>query len=230
MSGVGDGAEEEVHRADEPLEEVGELDALGRGEGAEGMGHELRPPFGDLGVSSGSGRRDGDADDTAVVVARVPGGEAGVDEALGRRGHHHLPGGRSGFGVCDPCTVASEQQVLHAHVGKTDARRPEATRVDAEAHRQLVTTWSDLDRRKPLRLRLLRLHPLLLLRDKQLGLRRLDLLVVLKQRIRDSRFGDTDRNDFNAWCPFIATILECLGQLFIQGIEFIDENLLQSML
>lgn len=86
MSGVSDGAEEEVHRADEAFEEVGELDALGRGEGAENMGHELRPPFGDLGMSSGSGRRDGDADDPAVVVARVPGGEPGVHEALHRTG------------------------------------------------------------------------------------------------------------------------------------------------
>jgi len=86
VSGVSDGAEEEVHCADEALEEVGELEALGRGEGAEDVSHELRPPFGDLGVASGSGRRDGDADDPTVVVARVPGGEPGVHEALHRTG------------------------------------------------------------------------------------------------------------------------------------------------
>jgi hypothetical protein len=86
VSGVGDGAEEVVDRADEPFEEAGELDALGRGEGAEDVGHELRPPFGDLGVAGGSGCRDGDADDPAVVVARVPGGEPGVHEPLHRTG------------------------------------------------------------------------------------------------------------------------------------------------
>lgn len=79
-------------------------------------------------------------------------------------------------------------------------------------------------------LRLLLFHPLVLLSYQQLRLRCLDLLIVFKKALWDARLGHAYRYNLDTWGPLVASFLQGICKLLIQGVELVYKNLLQGVL
>ena len=65
--------------------------------------------------------------------------------------------------------------------------------------------------------------------NEQLGLSAFDLFIVLQEGVRDAWLGHSDGYDLYAWCPLVAVVLQGRSELFIKGIEFINEHFLESV-